>query len=142
MTAECLEAPYTVLADTEQLKAWRCKAPGTTCYASDILITRFGIVIAGDINGLTFSVGLSCGTEFLAGDDISYYIHEAADPAAVLVLLREIDQLKAENKRLSDPKPEAPPRLSGGNGLLLGHSKEGITERVYRRVGAIASPTK
>ncbi|MFS0827646.1 tyrosine-type recombinase/integrase [Pseudomonas phoenicis] len=26
--------------------------------------------------------------------------------------------------------------------LLLGHSKEGITERVYRRVGVIASPTK
>lgn len=26
--------------------------------------------------------------------------------------------------------------------LLLGHSKEGITERVYRRVGAIAKPTK
>lgn len=26
--------------------------------------------------------------------------------------------------------------------LLLGHSKEWITERVYRRVGAIASPTK
>lgn len=26
--------------------------------------------------------------------------------------------------------------------LLLGHSKEGITERVYRRVGAIAKPSK
>ncbi|SPO56158.1 protein of unknown function [Pseudomonas sp. JV551A1] len=26
--------------------------------------------------------------------------------------------------------------------MLLGHSKEGITERVYRRVGAIAKPSK
>lgn len=47
----------------------------------------------------------------------SYEFYEAADPAAVLVLLREIDQLKAENERLSGLKPEAPPRLSGGNGL-------------------------
>lgn len=74
--AECLENhQYTVLADTDQLKAWRCKAPSTTCYAFDILITRFGIAIVGDINGLTFNVGLSYGIEFLAGDDIGYYIH-------------------------------------------------------------------
>lgn len=26
--------------------------------------------------------------------------------------------------------------------VLLGHSKEGITERVYRRAGAIAKPSK
>ncbi|MCC3698803.1 hypothetical protein [Pseudomonas phage PseuP_222] len=74
--AECLkDHQYTVLADTEQLKAWRCKAPGTNCYAFDILITRFGIATVGDIDGLTFSVGLSYGIEFLAGDDIGYYIH-------------------------------------------------------------------
>lgn len=74
--AECLkDYEYTVLADTDQLKVWRCKAPGTTCYAFDILITRFGIAIVGDINGLTFNVGLSYGIEFLAGKDIGYYIH-------------------------------------------------------------------
>ncbi|MCE6982871.1 hypothetical protein EI534_37090, partial [Pseudomonas frederiksbergensis] len=44
-------------------------------YAFDILITRFGIAIVGDIDGLTFSVGLSYGIEFLAGNDIGYYIH-------------------------------------------------------------------
>jgi hypothetical protein len=43
---------YTVLADTDQLKAWRCKA-GSTCYAFDILITRFGIATVGDTGGLT-----------------------------------------------------------------------------------------
>jgi len=74
--AECLkDHDYTVLADTDQLKAWRCKAPRTTCYAFDILITRFGIATIGDIDGLTFNVGLSYGIEFLAGDDIGYYIH-------------------------------------------------------------------
>ena len=74
--AECLkEHEYTVLADTDQLKVWRCKAPRTTCYAFDILITRFGIAVVGDIDGLTFNVGLSYGIEFLAGDDIGYYIH-------------------------------------------------------------------
>ncbi|WP_139671830.1 hypothetical protein [Pseudomonas sp. F16(2018)] len=74
--AECLKGhEYTVLADTDQIKAWRCKAPGTTCYAFDILITRFGIATVGDIDGLTFSVGLSYGIEFLAGDDIGYYVH-------------------------------------------------------------------
>lgn len=74
--AECLkDHEYTVLADTDQLKVWRCKAPRTTCYAFDILITRFGIAIVGDIDGLTFNVGLSYGIEFLAGSDIGYYIH-------------------------------------------------------------------
>ena len=74
--AECLkDHEYTVLADTDQLKAWRCKAPRTTSYAFDILITRFGIATIGDIDGLTFNVGLSYGIEFLAGDDIGYYIH-------------------------------------------------------------------
>lgn len=74
--ADCLkDHEYTVLADTDQLKAWRCKAPRTTCYAFDILITRFGIATVGDIDGLTFNVGLSYGVDFLAGDDIGYYIH-------------------------------------------------------------------
>ena|GEM_PF-1850361 len=74
--AECLKKhQYTVLADTDQLKAWRCKETGTTCYAFDILVTRFGIATVGDIVGLTFRVGLSYGIEFLAGDDIGYYIH-------------------------------------------------------------------
>ncbi len=74
--AECLkDHPYTVLADIDQLKAWRCKAPGTNCYTFDILITRFGTATLGDIDELTFSVGLSFGIEFLASDEIGYYIH-------------------------------------------------------------------
>lgn len=69
------EHTYTALLDTNECQVWRCKKPGTNCYAFDILITRFGIAIIGDIENLTFSVGISYGIEFLAGDDIGYYIH-------------------------------------------------------------------
>jgi hypothetical protein len=54
---------------------WRCKRPDSTCYGFDIMITRFGIAVVGDIGGLTFNVGATYGTGFLAGDDVDYYIH-------------------------------------------------------------------
>lgn len=43
-----------------------------------------------------------------------------------------------------DIRPKAASEIIdiGDASRLLGHSKEGITERVYRRVGAIANPTK
>ncbi|WP_238738848.1 phage integrase [Pseudomonas putida] len=43
-----------------------------------------------------------------------------------------------------DIRPKAASEISDltDASLLLGHSKEGITERVYRRVGAIAKPSK
>lgn len=43
-----------------------------------------------------------------------------------------------------DIRPKAASEISNiaDASLLLGHSKEGITERVYRRVGAIAKPSK
>jgi len=66
---------YTCLAQQENLVAWRCKAEQSTSYAFDILMTRFGIAVVGDIDNLTFSVGLGYGIEFLAGDDVTYYLH-------------------------------------------------------------------
>jgi hypothetical protein len=65
-------------------------------------------------NDLSTKGGSAC---HIAWTRASYEFYEAADPAAVLVLLREIDQLKAENKRLSGLKPEAPLRPPGGNSL-------------------------
>lgn len=43
-----------------------------------------------------------------------------------------------------DIRPKAASEINdlGEASVLLGHSKEGITERVYRRVGAIAKPAK
>lgn len=79
MTARAVEIlqqhTYTALVNTDQCQVWRCQKPGTSCYTFDILITRFGIAIVGDIDNLTFNVGSSYGINFLAGDDIGYYIH-------------------------------------------------------------------
>lgn len=73
------EHTYAALVDQEKIKVWRCAKPGTSCYAFDIMMTRFGIAIVGDIASLTFTVGLAYGIEFLAGKDIEYYIHSKLD---------------------------------------------------------------
>jgi len=51
------DCQYTFLADTEQLKAWRCKAPALPAMPSTSRSPRFGIAIVGGTNGLTFDVG-------------------------------------------------------------------------------------
>lgn len=56
-------------------EVWRCKSPKDTFYAFDICITRFGIAAFGDFGALVFRVGASYGLPFLAGNDVSYYIH-------------------------------------------------------------------
>lgn len=70
---------YTCLVQQDDVVVWRCKAPQTTAYAFDIMMTRFGIAVVGDIDNLTFSVGLGYGLKFLAGDDVSYYLHVKLD---------------------------------------------------------------
>lgn len=70
---------YRALSDTPECQVWRCAKPGTSAYAFDIMITRFGIAVVGDVANLTFSVGMSYGLEFLAGKDIGYYIHSKLD---------------------------------------------------------------
>jgi integrase len=51
---------------------------------------------------------------------------------------------KTAKFQFRDIRPKAASEIIdiGDASRLLGHSKEGITERVYRRIGAIASPTK
>jgi len=70
---------YRPLVDADDVKVWRCKQPGTNAYAFDIMLTRYGIAVVGDIANLTFGVGLGYGLEFLAGDDVGYYIHSKLD---------------------------------------------------------------
>lgn len=70
---------YRALSDTPECQVWRCAKPGTSAYAFDIMITRFGIAVVGDIANLTFGVGMSYGLEFLGGNDIGYYIHSKLD---------------------------------------------------------------
>ncbi len=70
---------YTCLIDTDKVEVWRCQQPGTTCYAFDIMMTRFGIAVVGDIDNLTWTVGHSYGMKFLAGKDVTYYMHTKLD---------------------------------------------------------------
>lgn len=70
---------YTQLVAGGTVEAWRCKDPRSTFYAFDIIITRFGIAIVGDIENMTFTVGSMYGMEFLAKDDVQYYIHSKLD---------------------------------------------------------------
>lgn len=70
---------FRALVDNDDVKVWRCERPGTSAYAFDIMLTRYGIAVVGDIANLTFSVGLGYGLEFLAGDDVGYYIHSKLD---------------------------------------------------------------
>lgn len=65
---------YTNLASTPHLEAWRCARPGSSIYAFDILITRYGIAVMGDIDNLTFRVGSSYGLQFLARDKVDGYM--------------------------------------------------------------------
>lgn len=66
---------YHCLASNEHIEAWRCAEPGTSIYAFDILITRYGIAVVGDIDNMTFSVGMNYGLEFLARDSVDCYMY-------------------------------------------------------------------
>lgn len=66
----------TCLVSNEQIEAWRYAKGGSSIYGFEIVTSRFGIAVYGDIGSLTFTVGKkSYGIPFLAGDDVSYYIH-------------------------------------------------------------------
>ncbi len=56
-------------------EVWECSRPGSSIYAFTICVTRMGIAVMGDVDGLVFSVGSNYGMSFLSGDDVSYYIH-------------------------------------------------------------------
>ncbi|MNW12172.1 hypothetical protein D3C71_2097910 [compost metagenome] len=56
----------------------------------------------------------------------------------------ELLAVKIGGFQFRDIRPKAASEISdvGEASLLLGHTKGDITERVYRRVGAIAKPSK
>jgi hypothetical protein len=66
---------YIQIASGPDCEVWQCKKPNTGMYGFHIAVTRTGIAVVGDIEGLLFNVGSSYGMEFLAGDDVNYYIH-------------------------------------------------------------------
>ncbi|BAW27520.1 hypothetical protein [Pseudomonas putida] len=65
---------YTLLAKTDDLEAWRAQKPGSSAYAFDLVMSRYGIAMYGDTGNLVWKVGASYGLKFLAneGDDDDY----------------------------------------------------------------------
>jgi hypothetical protein len=65
----------TLLVNSGGVEAWRFKQPGSGNLAFDICVTRYGIAMFGDIDGLTWRVGADYGINFLRNKSIGY-VHE------------------------------------------------------------------
>jgi hypothetical protein len=63
--------------ETEGYIVYHCHKPGTSNYSFEIFIGKMGIYAGGDINSLVFRVAR--GIDFLAGDDVDYYIYSKLD---------------------------------------------------------------
>jgi hypothetical protein len=74
-TADGFEYRRVSLSEDPHAEVWRCEKPGSSNYAHDVAITRYGIAVFGDMDPLVFSVGAAYGMKFLAGEDVDYYIH-------------------------------------------------------------------
>lgn len=59
---------------------WRCTNNGSSCYGFDLVISRFGIAMYGDVDSLVFSVGAQYGIEFLARDSVCSYMISKLEP--------------------------------------------------------------
>lgn len=53
---------------------WRCTNNGSSMYGFDLVISRFGIAMYGDVDSLVFSVGSQYGIEFLARESVCGYM--------------------------------------------------------------------
>lgn len=53
---------------------WRCTNNGSSCYGFDLVISRFGIAMYGDVDSLVFSVGSQYGIDFLARKSVCGYM--------------------------------------------------------------------
>lgn len=115
-----------------------------------------------EVDGVRNTLGLLVD-RLLAKEGSGFFITSARDTkvsARTLHLWWDTARQKAISKAIKDSRPDLAEKIAkfqfrdirpkaaseiidiGDASRLLGHSKEGITERVYRRVGAIATPTK
>lgn len=64
---------FTSLGRTPEFEGWRCMKPGTGIFAFDLVLTRNGIAMFGDVDGLLFNVGTPAyGIGWLTHHDIGY----------------------------------------------------------------------
>ena len=73
VAADLAQHQYKQLVNENGVEVWRCNAPGSSCYAFDICVTRFGMSIMGDIGSLVFHVGASYGINFLRHKSDGYF---------------------------------------------------------------------
>jgi hypothetical protein len=55
-------------------EVWRCTNNGSSTYGFDLVISRFGIAMYGDIDSLVFGVGSAYGIDFLARKSVCGYM--------------------------------------------------------------------
>lgn len=93
-----------------------------------------------------FPVNSRQNFEHLAVSPNARRIHEARDKAARKLIADGNADLatKVRQFQFRDIRPKAASEIEDIShaSRLLGHSKEEITKRVYRRVGEVVSPTK
>lgn len=77
----CRNFEYQCIARGDEkthAEIWRCKEPGSFEHAHDVMVTRMGITVVGDMDPLVFRV-TGRDMSFLAGDDVDHYIHRKLD---------------------------------------------------------------
>lgn len=78
VAADLAQHQYRQLVNENGVEVWRCNAPGSSCYAFDICVTRFGMSIMGVTRSLVFHVGASYGINFLRHKSDGY-LYEKLD---------------------------------------------------------------
>jgi len=68
------EHKYTLLSKGQGCELWKCAKPNSSTYCFNISIMPYGIAVVGDIGDYTFNFHPD-GINFLAGEDIDYYIY-------------------------------------------------------------------
>lgn len=61
-------------------EVWRCTNKGSSNYGFDLVISRFGIAMYGDVDSLVFGVGSQYGIEFLARESVCSYMISKLEP--------------------------------------------------------------
>lgn len=87
---------YERVVNTYNIEVWICKKPQNNHYAFEIIFSRYGIYVNGDINSLIWRVARDL--DFLAGGDVDYYIYSKLE--AIYQEQREVDP-EAVNAHLS-----------------------------------------
>lgn len=77
---------YTKVASGEGSVVWRCERKGSSVYGFDLLISKYGMSMIGDINPVNWRVGLNYGLPFLARKISRYELSKVESTSVKKVL--------------------------------------------------------